>query len=587
MGEQTTFISALKEKYCSEDEALECKTFGVQIVVFGRAARQRGRSRGDSAGEPGEHEGGDGGEESPELEYLKTAVLCDQGISQAAIPSNGLSSLCPNISDLDLSGNALSSWEEVFTIFKHLPRLKFCNLSSNPLRGRQICDKLDFSCGVDDLVLNNTKVTWSEVVALSRLLPNLKQLHLCMNEYNGIPFTEEELAAHFTELHKLALNNNQIRRWEEVAKLRSLPKLKTLILLENPLEDVYYEETSSASLNRNASEEETEKRSGTDPTHSHGDGRSTGSGEESQPVPEGSGQEATGGDAVRDEPGYMDSEEMVKEKEARVKGDSCSVSGKQNKTGESEEIQTDVSAQEEQMRRNPRNDKEQVFSQGFTSLESLCVTDTALSSWQHLHDLRLFPRLHSVKIKNIPLLKSLDQKERRKLAVASLPRIKLLNGSEVTEVEREKSERHFIRTFSGHDDPPARYHELVQTHGKLKPFSHISLGEGFQEFVKLNFIYEGKCIKEDVKMRVIDPVKILRIYCSRLIEMPARLVVLYHKTTSPQSDEVITQELNLIGMPMSRFDMKDGDEIHIDVHVPYVQYVPECQINKSLTPSPR
>ena len=74
MGEQTTFISALKEKYCSEDEALECKTFGVQIVVFGRAARQRGRSRGDSAGEPGEHEGGDGGEESPELEYLKTAV---------------------------------------------------------------------------------------------------------------------------------------------------------------------------------------------------------------------------------------------------------------------------------------------------------------------------------------------------------------------------------------------------------------------------------------------------------------------------------------------------------------------------------
>ena len=68
-------------------------------------------------------------------------------------------------------------------------------------------------------------------------------------------------------------------------------------------------------------------------------------------------------------------------------------------TGESKEIQTDVSAQEEQMRRNPRNDKEQVFSQGYTSLESLCVTDTALSSWQHLHDLRLFPRLHSVKIK--------------------------------------------------------------------------------------------------------------------------------------------------------------------------------------------
>ena len=124
-------------------------------------------------------------------------------------------------------------------------------------------------------------------------------------------------------------------RWEEVAKLRSLPKLKTLILLENPLEVVYYEGTSSASLNRNASEEETEKRSGTDPTHSHGDGRSTGSGEESQPVPEGSGQEATGGDAVEDEPGYMDSEEMVKEKEARVKGDSCSVSGKQNKVAAS------------------------------------------------------------------------------------------------------------------------------------------------------------------------------------------------------------------------------------------------------------
>jgi hypothetical protein len=49
-----------------------------------------------------------------------------------------------------------------------------------------------------------------------------------------------------------------------------------------------------------------------------------------------------------------------------------------------------------------------------------------------------------------------EPKQRRQHFVARLPNIKQLNGSNVTETERDEAERAFIRYFMDSDQKPAR-----------------------------------------------------------------------------------------------------------------------------------
>lgn len=47
-----------------------------------------------------------------------------------------------------------------------------------------------------------------------------------------------------------------------------------------------------------------------------------------------------------------------------------------------------------------------------------------------------------------------------------MPNIMILNGSEVTSTERDKSERHFVRYFMDKGNKPDRFFELEAKHGK-------------------------------------------------------------------------------------------------------------------------
>ena len=46
-------------------------------------------------------------------------------LKNAGIPKNGLSSLCPNIVDLDLQNNHFSHWSELLAILTELKRVKY------------------------------------------------------------------------------------------------------------------------------------------------------------------------------------------------------------------------------------------------------------------------------------------------------------------------------------------------------------------------------------------------------------------------------------------------------------------------------
>ena len=63
-------------------------------------------------------------------------------------------------------------------------------------------------------------------------------------------------------------------------------------------------------------------------------------------------------------------------------------------------------------------------------------------------------------------LKESNQTKPDRFLFFSLPNIRILNGSEVTVSEREKSERHFLRYFFDKKLKPDYYKELERKHGR-------------------------------------------------------------------------------------------------------------------------
>ncbi|RUS88230.1 hypothetical protein EGW08_003996 [Elysia chlorotica] len=215
-----SFTEALKEKYCMDDEP----TFDFIIVSPKR-----------------KNNATDG-----ELAHLRTVVLNEMDVTRAEIPQGGLTTLCPNVVDLDLANNLLENWHETITILGNLPRVKYVNLSGNNLRLTSKETLPDTRLSVENLALNGTGSSLHEVVRLSQLMPALKELHLCGNDYQDLADIDRKiLDGAFSSLECMRLNNNGIANWSEVWKLRHLPQLKYLILSGNPIQDIFYRDSST------------------------------------------------------------------------------------------------------------------------------------------------------------------------------------------------------------------------------------------------------------------------------------------------------------------------------------------------------
>ncbi|XP_055404379.1 tubulin-specific chaperone cofactor E-like protein isoform X2 [Bubalus kerabau] len=83
----------------------------------------------------------------------------------------------------------------------------------------------------------------------------------------------------------------------------------------------------------------------------------------------------------------------------------------------------------------------------FPNLRSISLHKSGLQSWEDIDKLNSFPKLEEVRLLGIPLLQPYTTEERRKLVIARLPSVSKLNGSVVTDGEREDSERFFIRYY--------------------------------------------------------------------------------------------------------------------------------------------
>ncbi|KAJ0062193.1 hypothetical protein NL108_017635, partial [Boleophthalmus pectinirostris] len=102
------------------------------------------------------------------------------------------------------------------------------------------------------------------------------------------------------------------------------------------------------------------------------------------------------------------------------------------------------------------DDHQDALTRLFPNLRSINLNNSGLSRWDDIERLNFIPNLEELKAKGLPLLEPHNSEERRSLLLAQLPSVLLLNGSAVSEGEREDAERFFIRYFQergGHELP--------------------------------------------------------------------------------------------------------------------------------------
>lgn len=106
-------------------------------------------------------------------------------------------------------------------------------------------------------MLNGTRVSWSTVQGLVRLLRNLEELHLSLNEYKTVELGWDKPENRNHMLKKLHFTGNPVEFWCEVAKLGyTFPSLESLVLAECPIRSMDIEEQDK----ENRENEDTENR---------------------------------------------------------------------------------------------------------------------------------------------------------------------------------------------------------------------------------------------------------------------------------------------------------------------------------------
>ncbi|KAK3087723.1 hypothetical protein FSP39_009625 [Pinctada imbricata] len=509
-----SFTEALREKYCINDpNKMYTSGFVVNIFVTGKP-----KANGSDA----------------ELAYLRNVVLNDCSVGHAGLPNEGLVNICPNVVDLDLSSNCLSSWKDALEILSHLKCLKFVNLARNPLKNSDNVLQSWSSVlpEVENLVLNDTGITWPEILLVAKHIPVLKELHICGNDYEEVT-DDGQLNQHFRNLQCLRLNNNKIQRWNEVWKLKHLPELESLILSGNPLKHIFYENGDEC--------------------------------ENCESMEDNKGQNITNTNKSTEEAIDEIVDVLVSRTFKKIE-ESFHSTNSSNETCEDSSKSTDMSKKKE----DNCDSKKREDVKAFSKLKLLCVSETKLNDWAHMMELGKYPQLESVRLKDIPLASKLTQDDRRKLHIASLPKIKILNGSEISSTERDKAERHFIRYFMDKKKKPEMFHQLEAKHGKLLPLVDVDLRRScYKEWINLTLKYKNQEVTEKVQAK--DAVGKLRLLAADKFNLYAcvKMLKLFHSPCGPchrEGEELELQELirRTESLPMSRFDIMDGDVIYVD-----------------------
>eukprot|EP00993_Chasmostoma_nieuportense_P007647 NODE_914_length_1770_cov_22.129032_g858_i0.p1 GENE.NODE_914_length_1770_cov_22.129032_g858_i0~~NODE_914_length_1770_cov_22.129032_g858_i0.p1 ORF type:complete len:501 (-),score=134.77 NODE_914_length_1770_cov_22.129032_g858_i0:267-1709(-) len=130
----------------------------------------------------------------------------------------GIALRCPNLSQLNLSDNAFTSWDQILSLLPGLHSLEWLNVSHNRLAA-PTTSHLQFP-QLTTLIANTTDCQWAGLNTVLFSFPNLLELQLTGNH-----FTTVELEG-VPCLTNLSLALNSIGDWNEIVTLRTLPLQK-------------------------------------------------------------------------------------------------------------------------------------------------------------------------------------------------------------------------------------------------------------------------------------------------------------------------------------------------------------------------
>lgn len=145
-----------------------------------------------------------------------------------------VSSLCTNITSLDIGGNLFESWHEIMHICNLFPRLNSLTLDGNRLHNLQSIDADSRYLNIRYLGLTDTLLKADEIATVTKSSPSLQTLILANNELEAWESTSSTSNLPPT-VHSLDLSGNQITTLTSLQSLLTLPNLHTLLLKANKI----------------------------------------------------------------------------------------------------------------------------------------------------------------------------------------------------------------------------------------------------------------------------------------------------------------------------------------------------------------
>mmetsp|Transcript_54033 Transcript_54033/g.61509 ORF Transcript_54033/g.61509 Transcript_54033/m.61509 type:complete len:595 (-) Transcript_54033:297-2081(-) len=167
-----------------------------------------------------------------QLENIVKVSLRREGISNISDDDEDMVEF-QHIKDIDLAGNLLCDWEQVFKIIHKFPCLETFSLAHNYIRNIDKVVHVQFD-KMKILNLNNCSIQSFETVSrLGEMMPNLESLCIANSNFSDI---EKYEINGFQNLRQLDCSRCGFDLWQnQVNKFATLPLLESLSIDENPI----------------------------------------------------------------------------------------------------------------------------------------------------------------------------------------------------------------------------------------------------------------------------------------------------------------------------------------------------------------
>ncbi|NXS51286.1 TBCE protein, partial [Brachypteracias leptosomus] len=218
------FLTAIKDRYALSDEQ-DVQRGTENTLVFGKKTVEFVGM--DSIAE--------------QQRQVQLNQLVDISVRECAVSHAGqkeeISRTCANIRHINLSKNLISSWETVTAIASQVQNLETLNISENKMKFPSTSTSVSsvFS-KLRILALNQTEITWTEVLLCAPGWPALEELYLTANNITVLEWPDNVLQT----LKLLDLSDNQLLDGNQLHLIAHLPRLEHLILRNTGISSIHF-----------------------------------------------------------------------------------------------------------------------------------------------------------------------------------------------------------------------------------------------------------------------------------------------------------------------------------------------------------